>query len=323
MLASNLYKSLQTEPITMADLLQAGLEQLEQEAPGPPWPLAQGPLGPWAMEVRVLLGDFATGFSAPGHTKPGFGLQTNRFKVIFRGVKIDGKINEMSETLETYYDWSDVMNAVLGATRDYQELEELEWKVKLGVTKWLGTFRGWGLLFSLLHLERSRYFLMALHFTSANWNEATGGPRTDLKVFNTVKFDYEHSQSRSLASLVPTVAIWFEELEDPKVSFKDNERRKLLTISMDGLWEVQFIVEKKRLNTDLVDLAAEAVARQVRRREGLQELEVPLSLQPRLREKFRDQEWARKVRWEDNTEEMDDSDVMNTLQDFDDDPTEM
>ena len=303
------------------------MEQLEQGAP---------PHGPWAqvqgLDVQALIRGFATGFSVPGHTQPGFGLQTPQFKVIFRGVTVNNEENnEISEPLETCYDWSGVMTAVLGATRCYQELEEVEGKVELAVTKWLPTFSGWGLLFSILPLERTRNFMMALIFTSANWNEATGGPRTDLKVFHTVRYVYEHIHSRSLASLVPTVAIWFEELEqDSEVSIKDDERRKLLTINIEGQWnlEVQFIVEKKRVNADLEDLAAKAVAREVRRREGLHELEVPVSLRPRLLEKFSDQEWVRGGRGynnlgEDDTDDMDDTELMVTLQIFDDDSSEM
>ena len=93
----------------MADLLQAGLEAGGLEE------LEQGALNP-----------FLTGFSAPCHTKPGFGLQTQQFKVIFRGVTENGENNETSETLETCYDWSGVMTVVLGATSEYQSLEELE-----------------------------------------------------------------------------------------------------------------------------------------------------------------------------------------------------
>ena len=279
------------------------------------------------QHLGLAMEAFATGFSVPGKTQPGHGLQTERFKIVFQGVTADGEKNMVTRALETCYDWTDVMKKVLGATRSYGCLEDIEDKCEEEVRDWLATFNGWGLLHSLLPLPRYRHFLMALLYTSHNWVEATGGPKTELKVFNTVKYVYEHIQGKSLGSLVPRLGVWFEEDEELQ------ERRKRLVVMIRAQWTVAatFVVEKKRLNRNLKEFAAEAVARCLWEEEDLLELEVPVSLRPMVRDKYRDVEWVRGHWMEDTILDIDDdseeeegsydvTDVTDFSQDFYEEP---
>ena len=142
-------------------------------------------------------------------------------------------------------------------------VEDMEEMIYAAFSDWLTTLDGWGLLSSIVHIQESRHFLMALLYTNANWNESTGGPRTDLKVFDAVKYVYNHVPGRSVHDLLPRLGVWFQEL---RPSSKTQERKKRLVVYFKGQWDVQvkFVVEKKRVvGETLTELACEAVARQV------------------------------------------------------------
>merc|ERR1712013_664148 len=72
-------------------------------------------------------------------------------------------------------------------TDDYWVKEDIEVKAKNKLGAWLTSFQGWGLLSSMLPNTKHRHFILALAYTSANWNESTGGEQTDEKVFDAVK----------------------------------------------------------------------------------------------------------------------------------------
>ena len=74
-----------------------------------------------------------------------------------------------------------------------------------------------------------------------------------------------------------------------------DQRKKHLSLFLNAKWalEVKFIIEKKRINRSLADLAAEAVVQNILIEEEVEELDIPECLFPRLRTKFADIEWLR------------------------------
>ena len=75
---------------------------------------------------------------------------------------------------------------------------------------------------------------------------------------------YEHSPGEEIRNLVPPLGAMFEEIfEDDEVAAEARERVKSFTMSFHAKWilEVKFTLEKKRVNNNLVDFAAEKVAR--------------------------------------------------------------
>jgi len=242
------------------------------------------------------LEGFATGFNNPPR-QPGFSLENEDFVISFSGVMCDEAKNIVSHGFEVFYDWTEVMKLVLNATKNYSDVTEIEECAEDFLREWLTSFQGWGLLSSLLPTETHRHFILALAYTSANWDERTGGPHSPEKIFDTVKFVYDNIKGKELRTLVPSLGIWFEELSmDPEVSFKgDNERKKHLVIFIKAKWtlEVKFCLEKKRVNMNLVDWAAETVTKDILHEEQLGELEVPVTLHPVLVNKFRDAAWVR------------------------------
>merc|ERR1712142_334204 len=189
------------------------------------------------------------------------------------------------------------------ATKDYGDaIVDIEEGVEIRLRRWLTTFQGWGLLSSMLPTERHRYFILGLAYTSANWDEHSGGPYSAEKIFDTVKFVYDHSPGKEIWNLVPGLWGFLEDYNDDtlnenqfEINLKNVDRMKNFTICFNAKWflEVKFLIEKKRNNRALLDLAAEAVAFQVNNREDLEVLEIPPTLHSNLKEKFRDALWVR------------------------------
>jgi len=247
-------------------------------------------------EYAVVQGVFATGFSVPGRTTPGFTIRCDKVDITFEGIVVSGGVNLVAEGLETFYDWSDIMELVSAAVQDQGSMDDVEDTISEAITDWLTTLSGWGLLSTLMPVEKSRHIIAALLYTNANWNETTGGPRTDLKVFDTVKYVYNHVPGRSVNDLVPRLGVWFQEL---RPSEKAQERKKRLVVYFKGQWDVQvkFIVEKKRMiGETLAELSCEAVASQVWRLHHLdtKRLELADTLQGVLDRYFHDAQWVRK-----------------------------
>ena len=57
--------------------------------------------------------------------------------------------------------------------------------------------------------------------------------------------------------------------------------------------EVKFVFEKERVNRNLLDFAAEAVAQQMNNEDDIDNLEIPLTLFDVVYDKFKDVEWVR------------------------------
>jgi len=247
-------------------------------------------------EYAVVQGAFATGFSVPGRTTPGFAIRKKAVDVTFEGVHVSGGVNLVAEGLESFYDWSDIMQIIVSAVEEGGSTDDIEDKVSEELSDWLTTLAGWGLLSTLVPVEKVRHIIAALLYTNANWNESTGGPRTDLKVFEAVKYVYSHVPGKGVHDVVPRLGVWFQEL---RPSSKMQERKKRLVVFFKGQWDVQvkFYVEKKRaVKETLKELAFEAVAKQVWRTKHLDTkiLEVADTLQDGLNTHFHDAQWVRK-----------------------------
>lgn len=235
---------------------------------------------------------FATGFAVESATTPGFFIENEEFKITFLGAICDESKNIISEGFESCYDWRPVMELFLQSTYEWDVPVDIEEKVETKLREWLTTFQGWGLLSSILPPLTHRYFILSLAFTSANWDTNSGGEYTEEKAFEAVKEVYQHVQDKDLASILPKFGIWFE--ENVKAD-KGAERRKNLTLFFNAKWvlELKFLVEKKRINRNLLELAAESVVHRIRFRDQVEQLEIPDTLLPVVRKKFKDVDWVR------------------------------
>jgi len=236
---------------------------------------------------------FATGFAPAQATKPGFVLENDKFRVTFDGVMCNDVKNIISHGFETCYDWKPVLELLLeAACEDYSVIQDIERKVEQRLLSWLATFQGWGLLSSMLPNLKHRHFILALAYTSANWNEDSGGERTDEKVFEVVKTVFEAVPGKRVSSLVPELSCWFDEMVEGGL---EEQRSKQFTLFFNAKWalEVRFIVEKRRQVESLLDRAAEAVVRRLETEEEVERLTIPRTLLPSVREKFRDALWVR------------------------------
>ena len=92
---------------------------------------------------------------------------------------------------------------------------------------------------------KHRHFILALAYTSANWNEDTGGERTDEKVFEAVKTVFEAVPGKRVSSLLPELSCWFDEMVEGGM---EEQRSKHFTLFFKAKWalEVRFLVEKRR-----------------------------------------------------------------------------
>jgi len=237
----------------------------------------------YMMEV-LGVDSFATGFSVPGKTKTGFEMDAEQFKVIFSGVSIGGKNNLVTQALETCYDWGPVMRMFLAAVEEYEDMADFKDKIEDSVGRWLRTFSGWGFLSCIVAIETQRHFLNALLQT---W--ATGLLRSKRKVFQTVKYLFKHISGKDLCSLVPRHGVSYKDVEG------STGRRKLFTFFFKAQWhlEVKFIVEKKRVNKDLVDLSSEVVAKYFKPFGDVSILEIPRTLFGNVSVKLKDFQWMR------------------------------
>ena len=253
----------------------------------------------------MFMEEFATGFNRASATKPGFTLDNQTFSVTFSEVSCEQTKNIVSRGYENCYNWEPVMQLILDVVEDYEieNLIDIEAVSEEVISEWLISFEGWGLLASILDTSVHRHVLLSLAYTRDNWNEDTGGEYSDQKVFDAVKQVYSAMPGKQLFTLLPKFGLYFEEIVDGS---KQSERKKELVLFFHAKWdlEVRFIVEKKRVNRSLVNLAAEAVARSILVEQRIVELPVPGTLFPMIRDKFCDAEWVRSY-WSsqpDNTE---------------------
>jgi len=236
---------------------------------------------------------FATGFTPTQATKPGFAVENEKFRVTFDGVMCNDVKNIISHGFETCYDWRPVLELLLeAACENYFMIQDIERKAEQRLKNWLTTFQGWGLLSSMLPNLKHRHFILALAYTAANWNEDTGGERTDEKVFEAVKTVFEAVPGKKVSSLVPDLSCWFDEMVEGGM---EEQRSKHFTFFFNAKWalEVRFIVEKRRQVESLLARAAEVVVRRLENEDEVEKLTIPRTLLPAVKDKFRDALWVR------------------------------
>jgi len=242
----------------------------------------------------MFMEAFATGFSLSSGTKPGFSQQNEKYSITFSEVICDQAKNIVSRGFEHCYKWKEVMELILASTQlsETDNIIDIEAEAEDSLREWLVTFQGWGLLSSVLDSKMHRHVLLSLAYTSSNWDEGTGGEFTEEKVFNTVKYVYDNMPGKELHTLLPKVGVWFEEIID---GTETSERKKLLTLFINAKWalEIRFVLEKKRVNRNLVDLSAEALVKNILTEEEIDDLNIPETLFNVVKGKFRDIEWTR------------------------------
>ena len=235
---------------------------------------------------------FATGFK--NSAGPGFLLENEKYKIQFKGVMCDDTKNIVSHGFEYCYNWREVMELVLAATEKAgnDNTVDVEEAAEDALKEWITTFQGWGLLSSIVPAGSLRHIVLSLAYISQNWDEETGGEYSEEKVFDAVKHVYDNIEGKEIKNLLPKFGMWFEEIAS---GGEDDERKKNFTIFFNAKWvlEVKFVVEKKRVNRNLLELAAEAVVRGVYSEDECENLEIPLTLLGAVREKYRDAEWVR------------------------------
>lgn len=270
----------------------------------------------------MFMEAFATGFSMASPTKPGFSIENENYKLTFDGVLCDQSKNIVSHGFENCYSWQEAMDLILNATEeaDTDNLIKIEEATEDAIRDWLVTFQGWGLLSSILDSKVHRHVVLSLAYTSANWDEETGGDFSEEKVFDTVKYVYDNMPGKEMLTLVPNFGVWFEEIIS---GGRGEERKKNFTLFFNAKWalEVKFVIEKKRINKNLVDLAAEAVVKNILIEEEIEELDIPEILYESVRQKFRDAEWIRSF-WSAKLEvEEEESNILPSYQELEENKT--
>jgi len=241
---------------------------------------------------------FATGFSVAGATRPGYRMENDEFSVTFKGVVCDEAKNVITEGFEVCYCWSPVMSLLLDAcSLPWLSPTDIEESAEELLREWLQEFQGWGLLSALLPPTVSRYFILSLAYTAENWDTESGGDFSEEKVFEAVKTVYNAVPGKELHNILPSFGVWFEEIEREEGEEEEEgaPRRKVLSLFFRAKWvlEVKFILEKKRVNSSLVHLAAEATVQRLRLQAEIPGLGVPASLHPVLRDKLKHLDWER------------------------------
>lgn len=242
------------------------------------------------------MGRFARGFNNP--ILSGFWLENTKYKVHFQDIRCDDADNPTQDAwmywvwLQSCYDWTEIMRLVLGATEkvgsDYTI--DIEEAAEDALREWMTSFLGWGLMASIVPSASIKHIVHSLEFVSQNWDVDKQGDYQEEKVFNIVRQMYENVDGKEIKKSLPKIAIWFEEIVTG-----GEEREKNLSIFISGKYglEIKFVVEKKRVNRNLAELAAETLVRSIYSEEEVKKLEIPRELLETVMCKFRDAEWVR------------------------------
>ena len=150
---------------------------------------------------------------------------------------------------------------------------------------------------SIVNPASAMDFVAALLYTSAHWDEASMGLRTNLAIIkHAMEFCSIDLSPCDIVVRVVEMGSWEQD-----GALKDEERKKALEVTfseMEGerFIEVNFVLEKRSVNESLKDLAAEAVARQLEDKGGIEQMDIPKTLKEIVGDKFKDVEWTRKHR---------------------------
>merc|ERR1711874_162859 len=181
------------------------------------------------------------------------------------------------------YNWSNVMDIALECLESYYDDGEL------CISEWLGQFEGWGLLFTLLPMDFQK-FLLVLYAQLKHKHQEENIEKSNEELYeDLLSFYKQETRGLPLNQLTPKVEV---ELLNIVGGVRESERDKLLRIkflSSRFHLAADFIVHKKVLRRNLVEISAEAVAQTC---QDVEDLEVPETLKGILIEKVIDADWV-------------------------------
>lgn len=190
---------------------------------------------------------------------------------------------------ETCYSWSNVMDIALECLENYYEDSELQDDVELCVSEWLGQFEGWGLLFTLLPMDFQKFLLVLYAQLKHKYEEENIEKSNEDLYEDMLSFYQQETRGLPLKQLTPKVEV---ELLNIVGGVRENERDKLLRIKfLSSRFHLasDFIVHKKVLRRNLVEISAEVVAQTC---QDVEDLEIPETLKGIVIEKVIDADWV-------------------------------
>ena len=229
---------------------------------------------------RGEIDNFFTGLSSQHGTKPGFLKNNESFSIKFLGISPDDRINPqlmrfIQFKFETCYSWSNVMDIALECLENYYDDGELQDDVELCVSEWLGQFEGWGLLFTLLPMDFQKFLLVLYAQLKHKYEEENIEKSNEDLYEDMLSFYQQETRGLPLKQLTPKVEV---ELLNIVGGVRENERDKLLRIKfLSSRFHLasDFIVHKKVLRRNLVEISAEVVAQTC---QEVEDLEIPETL---------------------------------------------
>jgi len=228
--------------------------------------------------------EFLPGFTNFLGSKPGAVLENKEYVLTFFGVLLNGKKSAIvSQGFESCYDWSDVMNILIEALDQFEDISSAEEVSTLHLTWWLMTYSGWGLLSTLLPRQQHVKFSRMLRQIKQNWTQYYEGEFFEEGCWDILLQDIH------LEDIVPQFQV--------TISHGDFGgqvgRKKWLDLSFISSWNmsVRFTIEKKRCETNLVNIAAAAVGKHIEDEDTIQQLDIPVTLRSPVTKMRRDQRW--------------------------------
>ena len=238
------------------------------------------------MEEERFPLDFLSGFSYSHATKLGSKFENSEFEFEFKRAIYNGGENVTSLGFETLYDWTNVANILLESLENFQEIKTFESVAQEGLHSWFKTYPAWGLFVPLLPKPLQKMYMKTLRMIKEKWPLSSEEECWNLVLQNTLK------------DLIPDCRVKITEINNLQSHFPCTGRKKNLSIEFSSKYnlEINFTVEKKQMDTNLVNLAAENVVKCIRNDEKtdtavVDTLEIPFTLKKSVVDKLQDFKW--------------------------------
>ena len=243
------------------------------------------------MEEDRFPLDFLSGFSYSHGTKLGSKFENSAFEFEFKRARYNGRENVTSLGFETLYDWTNVANILLKKLDNFQEIKTFEAVAQESLHSWFKTYPAWGLLMTLLPKTLQKMYMKTLRMIKETWPLNSEEECTDEKCWNLIL-------QRSLKDLIPDCRVKITEINNWQSHFAYTGRKKNLSIEFSSKYnlEINFTIEKKEMDINLVNLAAENVVKCIRNDEKtdtafVDALEIPFTLKKPVIDKLQDFKW--------------------------------
>jgi len=143
---------------------------------------------------------------------PGLTVETDVFRLEYRGISEEVRSLELGWCLEFCIDWRYVMEILLRTINDYRNLADLEQRIKEALSDWMQTFSGWGFLFNLLLVsgncrEMYNQFCRTWILVDTTWDDDIQDTRSPRKIFETAKKEFE--KHFPFHSMIPNFRVSF------------------------------------------------------------------------------------------------------------------